>query len=381
MHTKVRYLMESVAILNPKLQVNGISRKTGCSTIANQDVLCGSVVINAPRFDVSDSRNADYVLVQVNAFSCNYRDKALIVRAAEKMEKQEDAQPFAFFGSDFVGTVKAVGSNVSDLHDGMRVIPDCSYPYAPSGSVAPGVVTNEASRGWLRLHRAKLLPIPDIMPDEIAASYSIGSQTSYSMVRRTMAKEGDKAMVLSARSNTSMFIMKALLARGVDVTAVSTSSWTEKEKSHFRGVHFIEVPRIQREWDNEASSPINEMFFDELFDPYYDLHLPFVLKYLKPNGRYITCGFKNQHDSFAEDTDNLSSNRFDKLLLDAMINDISVIGNCIGTHEDIVESVKRFDPHDWLPIDSVLSVSDGAIFLDRTYSDKHRFGKTVLRYN
>lgn len=372
--------MESVAILNPKLQVTGISQKTGLARIADQDILCGSVTINAPRFDIFDPRNADYVLVRVNAFSCNYRDKALIVRAAEKMEAQEDAQPFAFFGSDFVGTVKAVGSNVSDLRAGMRVIPDCAYPYISSCGVAAGVVTNEASRGWLRLHRAKLLPIPDSMSDEIAASYSIGSQTSYSMVRRTDVKEGDKALVLSARSNTSMFIMKALLAHGVDVTAVSTSSWTEEEKSHFQSVHFIEAPRIQRDWDSDTSSLIREKFFDELFDPYYDLHLPFVLKYLKPDGRYITCGFKNQHDSFVEDVDISGSDRFDNLLLSAMINDISIIGNCIGTHEDIVESIKRFTPHNWLPIDSVWSVSDGASFLYRTYSDKRRFGKAVLRY-
>lgn len=164
------------------------SQKTGCAKIANQDVICGSVTINAPRFDVSDPRNADYVLVQVNAFSCNYRDKALMVRAAEKMEKQEGAQPFAFFGSDFVGTIKAAGRNVSDLRDGMKVIPDCAYPYAPSDSVAPGVVTNEASRRWLRLHRAKLLPIPDSMPDEIAASYSIGSQTSDRLPRHARTR-------------------------------------------------------------------------------------------------------------------------------------------------------------------------------------------------
>lgn len=77
--------MESVAILNPKLQVTGISQKTGLARIADQDILCGSVTINAPRFDIFDPRNADYVLVRVNAFSCNYRDKALIVRAAEKI--------------------------------------------------------------------------------------------------------------------------------------------------------------------------------------------------------------------------------------------------------------------------------------------------------
>jgi NADPH:quinone reductase-like Zn-dependent oxidoreductase len=110
------------------------------------------------------------------------------------------------------------------------------------------------------------------------------------------------------------------------------------------------------------------------------LHLPAALNYLKPNGRYITCGFKNQHESFAEVGDNVSNDRFDSLLLNAMINDISVMGNCIGTHEDLIESVKRFDSNNWLPIDSVLSIRDGAQFLSRTYSDRHRFGKIVLRY-
>jgi D-arabinose 1-dehydrogenase-like Zn-dependent alcohol dehydrogenase len=93
------------------------------------------------------------------------------------------------------------------------------------------------------LHKAKLIPIPDHMSDAIAASYTIGSQTSYSMVRRTQVVEGDEALILSARSNTSMFIMKALIAHKVKVTALTTTEWTEEEKSCFKGVSFIQIPR------------------------------------------------------------------------------------------------------------------------------------------
>lgn len=372
--------MKSLAILNPHVKVTGIAEEIGSAKIEKQVVHCGIVTINEPRFDSQDPRNADFVLVEVDAFSCNYRDKALIVRAAEKMEKSEEALPFSFFGSDFVGRIRAIGSNVQGLSVGMRVIPDCAYPYAPSDGVAPGVVTNEASKGWLRLHKAKLIPIPDHMSDAIAASYTIGSQTSYSMVRRTQVIEGDEALILSARSNTSMFIMKALIAHKVKVTALTTTEWTEEEKSCFKGVSFIQIPRGGTDWYKYALPGLRERFFDALYDPFYDLHLPAALNYLKPNGRYITCGFKNQHESFAEVGDNVSNDRFDSLLLNAMINDISVMGNCIGTHEDLIESVKRFDSNNWLPIDSVLSIRDGAQFLSRTYSDRHRFGKIVLRY-
>ena len=74
------------------------------------------------------------------------------------------------------------------------MIPNCAYPEPPFPGVVPGAVTNEASRGWLRLHKSKLIKIPDHMDNVVAAGFSIGGQTSTSMVRRVNLKPNERAL-------------------------------------------------------------------------------------------------------------------------------------------------------------------------------------------
>ncbi|WKB34675.1 alcohol dehydrogenase catalytic domain-containing protein [Terrilactibacillus sp. S3-3] len=174
--------------------------------------------IQKPHFNADHAANRDFVLVKVDAFSCNYRDKAIILKAALRMSGQVkmNAAPVSFFGSDFVGTVVEKGDGVKEFTIGDRVIPDCAYPNPPAPEVAPGVVTNEASKGWLRLHKSKLIRIPSSMSNTDAAGFTIGAQTSHSMIRRTQVHPGQRALVISARSNTSLFLIKGLVSLGID---------------------------------------------------------------------------------------------------------------------------------------------------------------------
>ncbi|MEJ7296288.1 zinc-binding alcohol dehydrogenase family protein, partial [Staphylococcus epidermidis] len=87
------------------------------------------------------------------------------------------------------------GYSVDEFEIGQRVIPNCAYPDPPFPGVAPGAVTNEASKGWLRLHKSKLIKIPEHMNNAVAAGFSIGSQTSTSMVRRVNLKQNERALV------------------------------------------------------------------------------------------------------------------------------------------------------------------------------------------
>ena len=36
-----------------------------------------------------------------------------------------------------------------------------------------------------------------------------------------------------------------------------------------------------------------------MFDPYFDLHLEKAVNQMETGGRYITCGYKNQHPDFS----------------------------------------------------------------------------------
>lgn len=369
--------MKALAIVNTELLPEECIKNKEEIDILGTTVTSGVVDITKPSFDIKNPQNDDFVLIHVDAFSCNYRDKALIVKAAIKMNsKDTSARPVNFFGSDFVGTITEIGAGVTDLKIGMRVIPNCYYPYKEYEGVATGVVTNEASKGWLKLHKSKVLAIPDYMNDYVAASFSIGAQTSSSMIRRCNIKSTDKILVTSSRSNTSMFIIKSLLTEGYDVTALTTTDWSKEELDFVFPAKVIKIERGLKSWEE-----IDLGKFDVIFDPFYDLNLLNCIPHLNFNGRYITCGFKNQHSSFEEKMDDVRSNKFNLLMLQAMINNLYIIGNCIGTTEDLRLAISKYNPNNNpIQIAKIVDVYHGAEFLDSTYNMQSRFGKVVMTY-
>ncbi|ULW45170.1 hypothetical protein IF703_14520 (plasmid) [Staphylococcus aureus] len=48
----------------------------------------GIIEVGKPKFDTSLSENDDYVLLQVKAISCNYRDKAILIENYKKFKKR-----------------------------------------------------------------------------------------------------------------------------------------------------------------------------------------------------------------------------------------------------------------------------------------------------
>lgn len=373
--------MKSLAIINTRMITTDIAEYLSPVTISGNKIQCGLVDVPEPNFDCENEVNKDYVLVKVSAFSCNYRDKAIILKSALKMQLSKDsiAQPVAFFGSDFVGTIVNKGNNVENVIIGDRVIPNCYYPDIAYEGIAPGVVTNEASRGWLRLHKSKVMKIPDKMDDAVAAGFSIGAQTSHSMIRRVNIKSNEKVLVFSGRSHTSLFIIKSLLKLGIDTTVLTTSEWTKKQEDFIKPAKLIKIDNSVGEKLWKVSS-IDK--YDVVFDPFFDLHLLTGIKLLKINGRYITCGFKNQHKDFREDKDDVNEMNTMDIMLTAMINNLSIIGNCIGTSHDLYEQVQNYDPENQLiPVEKVYYAAQGSDFLNLTYNKVNRFGKVIMSYN
>ncbi len=347
--------------------------------IAGTSIKCAIIDVNKPSFNSQEKNNENFVLVKVNAFSCNYRDKAIILKSALKMQGELNFQapPFAFFGSDFVGTIIDKGQSVNEFDIGDRVIPNCAFPEQPFPGVAPGVVTNEASKGWLRLHKSKLITIPSEMSDEVASGYSIGGQTSTSMVRRVNLKNDERALVLSARSNTSMFIINKLIEMGIDTTVLTTSNWKKEEEELISPVKIAKVDKYAHSWE-EYPELGN---FDVVFDPFFDLHLEKAIKQLNTGGRYITCGYKNQHQDFKDEFDKFNENNLQTIMLKVMINNISIIGNCIGTWDDLENSLNAFNPDTFIiPTDSKYYIEEGNNFIEKTYNNNGRLGKSVLKY-
>lgn len=50
-------------------------------------------------------------------------------------------------------------------------------------------------------------------------------------------------------------------------------------------------------------------------------------------------GLKNQHNDFKETQDDLHETNTMNIMLTTMINNLSIIGNCIGTTQDLYDQV------------------------------------------
>jgi NADPH:quinone reductase-like Zn-dependent oxidoreductase len=323
---------------------------------------------NEPAIGASD------VLVRVRAFSCNYRDKGLILRAATMPR----ADGYYVIGSEFAGEIVAIGPRVRGLTVGDRVIGDNAYPVRRRG-IAAGIPSNHASREWLVLPASKVIAIPAALPITEAAALSIGAQTAYAMVRRARIRAGDRVLVTAARSSTAQFLVAALRTTGalVDVT-------TTRPLPNARGIDraFV-VPRTATCW-----SDVPELFahakgiggYTAAFDPFFDIHLRRLLPLVAIGGCVVTCGFHGQEGTIADT--HVTPERVVEALQLAMMRNITIIGNCLGRREDLSRAIRDVASGEWrVPLDSTLSGEDLHPFVERTFIDPDRFGKVVFAYD
>lgn len=345
-------------------------------------VACGLIDTKDTCFDRNAPENRFNVLVKKRAFSCNYRDKNLIF----KMTTKGSDNSFYVVGSDFVGEVVDIGLEVTEVRIGDRVINNNAYPESGVKGVLPGVPTNNASKEYQVFHEVKLVKVPQEMPDEVAAAFSIGAQTTYSMIRKLNVTEGSNVLVTAAKSNTSLFAINALRKHGVNVYATTTSMRFEEElkKMGVKEVILIESMHNKSLAENKFIQKIVSDIggFDCVFDPFFDLHLGQVVNLMAAGGRYITCGLYDQYfDLIGKEIPPLHLDGLHLMSL-VMLKNIQIIGNCIGQTEDLKNAVQDYVSGNLnVVIDSVFSSKQVGAFFHRTYNAKERFGKVVYKYD
>jgi NADPH:quinone reductase-like Zn-dependent oxidoreductase len=347
-------------------------------------VTCGIVETTRPAFDAEAPENCHHVLVHVEAFSCNYRDRALVLWAA----RSSPPNRFYAIGSEFAGVVVAVGTGVSRVRVGDQVIGDNHYapPAAgrPSAPARPGIPTNQASHEYLVLREEKVQTVPRSMPTPIAAAFSVGAQTTYSMVRKLDLASGSPVLVTGATSNTSLFAIRALKAAGMMVYAATTSTTFDDA---LRQVGADEVFHVDlrapsfTEHEQIRTAVRTVGGFAGCIDPYFDLYLTRIVGLLAPGGRYVTCGFFDQHLAITREPFPGHAPDYGAVMQLAMVRNISLIGNCVGTSADLQRAVGdyaagRLD----VAIDRTYTDGDAAPFVARTFTDRTRLGKVVYQY-
>jgi NADPH:quinone reductase-like Zn-dependent oxidoreductase len=324
---------------------------------------------NRPDFDSHTDKCADLVLIKKSSFSLNYRDLGIIEMAWSRLKSIEE-HTFYPIGSDFSGYVQAIGKNVKSLEIGDLVIADCFFPEVKNGAM-PGIPSNHSSREYETYHFAKLLKVPSYISDIEAGALSIGTQTAVSMVRKGSVKKGNNVLVTSLTSNTSFFLLNNLWEQDCNVYGLSFSGHNiDVVKNHFPFIK--EVFSI-----SENNIPI-DLLFDVVFDAFSDTYIEYLSQKLNFNARYITCGVFNQS---SQKFSTVKATNLSNLIAMLMMRNVTLIGNCLGSTEDLEEGLIQYENHK-LVIDSVFNENNSlSDFISKSFNLRdNKFGKVVYQY-
>lgn len=346
-------------------------------------LVCAWLQTPPPEFDNTAQENRQRMLVRKHAFSCNYRDKGIIL-AAFSSGQGYAKYAYLTIGSEFSGEVVAAGAEVTDFRIGDRVMGDNHYLGGGQmrAGAREGVPTNTASAEFEIFHQAKLIQLPPEMSYEDGAAFSIGAQTAYSMVRKLSLEAGMNILVTAAKSNTSLFAISVLQAHGANIYATSTSPGVGEQ---LRALGVKETFIVAAGQDLTQQRRLGEVArgiggFDGVIDPFYDLHLSAALRLLTAGGRYVTCGLAEQYPlperQAPRETLDLRS-----AIGEAILRNIRIVGNCLGTTTDLQQAISAYrSGHLSVVLDSVQRGNHARGFLRRTFIATGRFGKVVFSY-
>lgn len=379
--------MRNVAICGEQVKSSIISHDfVSAIDMEGLSIHCGLINTQDIEFDNQLPDNRFNILVRKIAFSCNYRDKHFILKMSKMaQEKPEIQNRFFTVGSEFVGEVIDIGAGVTDFKIGDKVIGNNKYPHSGVEGILAGIPTNKASQEYQVFHQVKLIKVPSEMPDEVAAAFSIGGQTAYSMIRKLAVTKGSNVLVTAARSNTSLFVINALQKYQVNVYAMTTSKDFD---DIFYKMGVKKIIRINPDFDDfvedqAAQNIVQEIGkFDYIVDPFFDLHLEKLMSILATGGKYITCGLYDQYLEMIDQERDRFQMDAAQILTKAIIGNIQIIGNCIGETEDLEAAIQDYASGALkVEIDSVFSGKQVGEFFERTYNAKDRFGKVLYRYD
>lgn len=349
-------------------------------SLAGVAVPCALVETAVPEFAAAAPENAAQVLVRKRGFSVNYRDRALILSVVLR----GPAGSFYPIGSDFIGEVVAVGEAVRGLAPGDRVIGNAAYPESGVAGVRAGVPVNSASKELQVFHEAKLAKIPAAMSDEVAACFTIGAQTSFSMVRKLELAADEHVLVTAGGSNTSLFALAALKRLPVKVYVSTTSPFRAERLRAMGGAEVLLIDRDRP--DFAAHAVVRRLLeerggFDAVIDPFFDIHLVPASAVMRQGARYVTCGMYDQHSGLGVGQAARQQQGGSQIMIRTMLLNQRIIGNCIGLAGDLEAAVAAHAAGEFpVLIDSVFRGSDAAAFLERSYNDPERFGKVAFLY-
>lgn len=379
--------MRSVVVCGSKVKELLLDNKTiKAVELRGVRVSFGLINVPPPLFDPGDPNQRQCVLIKVKAFSCNFRDVGVIFGALR------DGGDHSFYavGSEFVAEVVATGAAVTDLRVGDRVLGNNCYlgDGVSCDGAAGGLPTNQASKEYLVLHRTKVCKVPDGMPNTVAAAFSLGFQTVYSIIRKLSVEKDAHVLVTSARSNTSLFAISALRERKARIYATTSSKRFAGVLGEMGVEELIQVDLNPRAGEGRGNAfeklrRVSDRIggFDYVIDPFFDLHLPLALNFMKPGAKYATCGLASTAEELAGSRFALPMPTMTEVLSRCLVMNYQLISSCLGSTVDLQEALRDYEAGKVdVIVDSVYRGDEVGDFFQRTFESPERFGKVIYEY-
>lgn len=217
------------------------------------------------------------VIVAVKAAGVNFPD-TLIIRDLYQLKPP---RPFAP-GGEVSGVIEAVGSEISHLKVGQRVLALPGFG---------GFVTH------LKVEAAKVVPIPDEMSFEDAACFIFTYGTShYALKNRAALQEGESLLILGASGGVGAAAIELGKALGAKVIAAVSS----EEKAAFCRdlgadetiVYPYEMDRdAQKEFSSQIKAVAGRQGVDVVYDAVGGAYAEPAVRALAWEGRFLVVGF------------------------------------------------------------------------------------------
>lgn len=209
------------------------------------------------------------VKVKVRAAGLNFPDTLII----EGKYQIKPPMPFSP-GGEMAGEVVAVGEKVSRFKAGDRVMGLTGY-----GAFAEEIVVGEE----------RLIPIPDSMSDEEAASFSMVYGTSYhALKQRAHLQPGETVLVLGASGGVGLAAVELAKVMGARVIAAASSAdklEVAREAGADELINYTEEPL------KDAVKRIAKDGVDVIYDPVGGDFAEQALRCMAWEGRHLIVGF------------------------------------------------------------------------------------------
>ena len=313
----------------------------------------------------------DEVLVRVAAAGVNHLD--LWVRRG--VEGHRFPLPLVL-GSDGAGTVEEVGSVVTGVSPGDRVViapgvscNRCDACLSGDQNLCPGYgILGETRDGtcaeYVAVPGTNILPCPEQLSFEDAASIPLAALTAHHMlVSRSGIRPGMDVLIHAAGSGVSMNAIQIARIHGARVI-VTASSQAKLERARDLGADVL-IDYSEADWPRRVWEATGKRGVDIVVDHVGQATFAKSLRCLKPGGSVVTCGATTGPELQAD-------------LRPIFFKNLAILGSTMGGLGELRHVWRLVERGLIRPIvDRVLPLSEAAE-AHRALEAREAFGKIVL---